>query len=52
MGIEEGAVLEITKEDDKLILKLLPPLEPREPVGEIEQRKLLDELDELRRRSR
>ena len=52
MGIEEGAILEITKEDDKLVLKPLPPLEPREPVGEEEQKKLLDELDSLRRRWR
>jgi AbrB family looped-hinge helix DNA binding protein len=52
MGIEEGAVLEITKEDDKLVLKPLPPLEPREPVGKEEQKKLLDELDALRRRWR
>ncbi len=52
LGMEEGVILEVTKEDDKLILKRLPPLEPREPVGEEEQKKLLDELDSLRRRWR
>jgi AbrB family looped-hinge helix DNA binding protein len=51
-GIEEGAILEIATEDDKIILKPLPPLEPREPVGEEEQKKLIDELDTLRRRWR
>jgi AbrB family looped-hinge helix DNA binding protein len=52
MGIEEGAILEITREDNKLVLQPLPPLEPREPVGQEEQKKLLDELDALRRRWR
>ena len=49
-GIEEGAILEIATEDHKIILKPLPPLEPREPVGEEEQKKLIDELNTLRRR--
>ena len=52
LGIEEGAILEIATEDDKIVLKPLPPLEPREPVGEEEQKKLIDELDTLRRRWR
>jgi len=52
LGIEEGIILEVTREDDKLILKRLPPLEPREPVGEEEQKQLLNELDALRRRWR
>ncbi len=52
LGIEEGAILEIATEDDKIILKPLPPLEPREPVGEEGQKKLIDELDTLRRRWR
>mgnify|MGYP003760117705 CR=1 FL=1 len=51
-GIEEGAIIEFTSEEDKIIIKPLPPLEPREPVGEEEQKKLLDELDALRRRWR
>jgi AbrB family looped-hinge helix DNA binding protein len=52
LGIEEGAILEVATENDKIILKPLPPLEPREPVGEEEQKKLIDELDTLRRRWR
>ena len=39
LGIEEGAILEIATEDDKIILKPLAPLEPREPVGEEGQKK-------------
>jgi AbrB family looped-hinge helix DNA binding protein len=49
MGIEEGAILEITQENDKIILKPLPPLEPGEPVGEEEFKKILAELEERRR---
>jgi bifunctional DNA-binding transcriptional regulator/antitoxin component of YhaV-PrlF toxin-antitoxin module len=49
LGIEEGAILEITAEDDKIVLKPLPPLEPGEPVGEEEFKKILAELEERRR---
>jgi bifunctional DNA-binding transcriptional regulator/antitoxin component of YhaV-PrlF toxin-antitoxin module len=52
LGIEEGAFLEISTEDDKIVLKPLPPLEPGEPVGEEEHKRILAELDELRRRWR
>jgi AbrB family looped-hinge helix DNA binding protein len=52
MGIEEGTILEITKENNKIILQQLPPLEPREPVSKEEQKELLNELDTLRRRQR
>jgi AbrB family looped-hinge helix DNA binding protein len=48
-GIEEGAILEASSEDDKIVLKPLPPLEPGEPVGEEEFKKILAELDERRR---
>jgi len=48
-GIEEGAILEIAAEADKIVLKPLPPLEPGEPVGEDEFRKILAELEERRR---
>jgi AbrB family looped-hinge helix DNA binding protein len=48
-GIEEGAILEIAAEDDKITLKPLPPLEPGEPVGEEEFKKILAELEERRR---
>ena len=49
LGIEEGAILEITTEDDKIVLKPLPPLEPGKPVGEEEFKKILAELEERRR---
>jgi AbrB family looped-hinge helix DNA binding protein len=52
LGIEEGTILEITAENMQITLKPLPPLEPREPVSEDEQKKLLDELDALRLRCR
>ncbi len=52
LGIEEGAILEISTEDNKIVLKPLPPLEPGEPVGEEEHKRILAELDELRRRWR
>jgi AbrB family looped-hinge helix DNA binding protein len=49
MGIEEGAILEITQEDNKLVFKPLPPIEPGEPVGEEEFKKIIAELDQGRR---
>lgn len=49
MGLEEGAILEITKEDNKIVLTPLPPMEPGEPVGEEEFKKIIAELDEGRR---
>jgi AbrB family looped-hinge helix DNA binding protein len=48
MGIEEGAILEICREDDKIILKSLPPIEPGEPVGEEEFKKIIAELEQGR----
>jgi AbrB family looped-hinge helix DNA binding protein len=48
-GIEEGTILEIAAEDNKIVLKPLPPLEPGEPVGEEEYKKIIGELDEGRR---
>ena len=51
-GLEEGTIIEFTKEDDKIVIKPLPPLEPHEPVGEVEYNRLIAELDELRRRGR
>ena len=49
LGIEEGAILEIASEDNKIVLKPLPPLEPGEPVGEEEFKKILAELEARRR---
>ncbi len=52
LGIEEGAILEIKAEDGEIVLKPLPPLEAGKPVGEEEHKKIIDELDALRRRWR
>jgi len=49
LGIEEGAILEISSEDNKIVLKPLPPLEAGEPVGEAEFKKIIAELEEGRR---
>jgi AbrB family looped-hinge helix DNA binding protein len=49
LGLEEGAILEITKENNRLILQPLPPLEPGEPVGKAAFKKILAELEERRR---
>lgn len=49
LGIEEGAILEISTEDNKIVLKPLPPIEPGEPVGEEEFKKIIAELEERRR---
>jgi AbrB family looped-hinge helix DNA binding protein len=49
LGIEEGSILEIKAEDGEIVLKALPPIEPGEPVGEEEFRKILAELEERRR---
>jgi AbrB family looped-hinge helix DNA binding protein len=50
LGIEEGASLDMTAQDGTIVLKPLPRLEGGESVGEEEFRKILAELDELRRR--
>jgi len=52
LGIEEGAILDITTQDGTILLKPLPRLEAGEPVGEEEYKKIIAELDELRRRWR
>ena len=52
LGIEEGAILDVTDEDGVIMLKPLPRLEAGEPVGEEEHKKILEELDALRRRWR
>jgi len=49
LKLEEGAILDISTEDDKIVLKPLPPLEPAKPVGEEEFKKILAELEERRR---
>jgi len=52
LGIEEGTILDITIQDSTILLKPLPRLEAGEPVGEEEYKKIIAELDELRRRWR
>ena len=52
LGIEEGSILDITTQDGTILLKPLPRLEAGEPVGEEEYKKIIAELDELRRRWR
>jgi AbrB family looped-hinge helix DNA binding protein len=49
LGIEEGAILEITAQDDTIVLKPAPRLEAGEVVGEEEYKKIIKELDESRR---
>ncbi len=48
-GIKEGTIIEFTSENDKIILRPLPRLEPGKPVGEEEFKKIIAELDEGRR---
>ena len=52
LGIEEGAILEIKAEDGEIVLKPIPPLEAGKPVGEEEHKRVLEELEVLRRRWR
>lgn len=52
LGIEEGTILDITAQDGTIVLKPLPRLEAGDPVGEEEYKKIIAELDELRRRWR
>jgi AbrB family looped-hinge helix DNA binding protein len=52
LGIEEGAILEITAQDDTIVLKPAPRLEAGEVVGEEEYKKIIKELDESRRHYR
>ena len=49
LGIEEGAILDIKAEDGAIIMKLTPPIEPGEVVGEEEHKKIIEELDRVRR---
>jgi AbrB family looped-hinge helix DNA binding protein len=52
LGIEEGAILEIRDKDGEIVLKPLPKLEPGKPVGEEEHRRIIEDLENLRRRWR
>ena len=49
LGIDEGAILEIEEKNGTLVMKPTPRLEPGEPVGEEEYKRLIRKLDERRR---
>lgn len=52
LGIQEGATLEVSERDGRIVLTPVPPLRGGEVVGEARHKQLMDELDELRRRWR
>ncbi len=52
LGITEGTILKVQEHPEGILLRPLPPAEPGEVVGEAEHRKLIEELDRLRRRWR
>ena len=52
LGIQEGTILEIEATDDEIVLRPLSPLEAGQSVGEEEHRKIIEELENLRRRWR
>jgi len=49
LGIEEGTFLDIKEEEGVIMLKLTPRLEPGKVVGEEEYKKIVAELEQLRR---
>ena len=49
LGLEEGALLEITEEKGTITLKPTPRLKAGKAVGEEEYKKIIRELDEGRR---
>lgn len=49
LGLEDGAIMNIDKENNRIAITPLPRLEPGEPVGEEEYKKIIAELDEHRR---
>lgn len=50
LGIAEGTLLKVKEHPQAILLRPLPPPEPGEVVGKAEHRKLIQELDRLRRR--
>ncbi len=52
LGIIEGTILEVEERPQGTLLRPLPPAEPGDIVGEAEHRKLIEELDHVRRRWR
>lgn len=51
-GIDEGTILEVSERPEGILLRPLPPPKPGEVVGEETYRRLVQELDSLRRRWR
>jgi len=51
-GLEEGAVLEVKEHPQGILLQPLPPPKPGNVIGEEEYRKLIEELEQTRRRWR
>lgn len=49
LGIDEGALLEVKKEEGAIILKPTPRLKGGKVVGKEEYKKVIPELDHLRR---
>jgi hypothetical protein len=52
LDIEEGKLMEIRAEDGAIVLTPIPRLEAEKPVGEEENKRILAELDALRRKWR
>lgn len=52
LGIEEGTFLEVKEEEGTIVLKPTPRLEAGKPVGEEEYKRIIRELDQLRRKWR
>jgi len=51
-GLEEGAMLSVKEHPEGILLQPLPPPEPGEVVGEEEYRRMVEELEQERRRWR
>lgn len=52
LGINEGDILEADEKEGAIILQPAPPLKGGKVVGEAKRKKLIDELDQMRRRWR
>ena len=49
LGIDEGTLLEVEEEKGAIVMRRAPPLKAGKVVGEKEYRRLIGELDKLRR---
>jgi len=52
LGISEGDILDVGEREGAIVLIPAPPLEGGEVVGKETHKKVIDELDQLRRRWR